>query len=416
MVAHIISVGTELLLGEVVNTNATFIANELKNIGISVYHINTLGDNEQRLLDELKRAYEKSDIVITTGGLGPTKDDLTKDVVAKSLDLEMELLDAEVDKLKEYFKNRKNELNEGNMTQAYFPIGCKIIDNHNGTASGCIIEKNNKIVVVLPGPPREMKPMLLDTVIPYLQELSQRYFAYKTINVIGIGESKMEEMVMSLINEQTNPTIAPYFKESGLTMRVMASSDSKEKSEQMLITMIEKVRTLLGDKVYAIGDGISIEDSVCRYLIENNKTISVAESCTGGMLSSRIINISGISKCYKQGYITYSNEAKMKLLGVREETLQNYGAVSKETAIEMAIGCAKNASSDIAISTTGIAGPDGGTDEKPVGLVYIGLYVDGKTYVKKYNIVGNRQKVRKLTTTYALDFVRTTLNIKVYEF
>lgn len=416
MVAHIISVGTELLLGEVVNTNATFIANELKNIGISVYHINTLGDNEQRLLDELYSAYKESDIIITTGGLGPTKDDLTKEVVAKSLGLDMILYEDEVEKIKRYFKDREHELNEGNMTQAYFPNTSEIINNPNGTASGCIINKNNKIIIVLPGPPREIKPMIKQTVIPYLEKLSSRYFAYKTINVIGVGESKMEEMVMPLIDSQSNPTIAPYFKESGLTLRVMASSDDKNKSEKMLTPMIEKVHQMLGENMYAIGDEISIEDCVCRYLIEKNMSISTAESCTGGMLGSRIINVSGASRCYKQGYITYSNDSKMKLLGVKEETLQKYGAVSEQTAIEMAIGCAKNSNSDIAISTTGVAGPDGGTDEKPVGLVYVGLYIKGNTYVKKFNIFGTRQRIRRITTSHALDFLRRTINIPVYEF
>ena len=406
MIAHIISVGTELLLGEVINTNATFIANELKNIGISVYHINTLGDNEGRLIDELKSAYEKSDIIITTGGLGPTKDDLTKETVAKFLNLEMVLFDDEVKKLEQWFKNRSNELNKGNLSQAYFPKGSTIIDNFNGTASGCIINHNKKILIILPGPPREMKPMMTNTVIPYLQSFSSMYFAHKTINVIGIGESKMEEKVLPLINNQSNPTIAPYFKDKGLTLRVMSCASSVEEAENLLPPTISKIKECLSDDLYAIGDD----------LMDNNLSISTAESCTGGMLSSRIINISGISKCFKQGYITYSNESKINVLGVNNTTLEKYGAVSEQTAIEMAKCAAVISNSDIGISTTGIAGPNGGSDEKPVGLVYIGLYIKRISYVKKVNFIGNRQRIRAFATSNALDFLRRTLKIPIYEF
>lgn len=416
MIAHIISVGTELLLGEVINTNATFIANELKNIGISVYHISTVGDNENRLIEILQSAYEKSDIIITTGGLGPTKDDLTKETVSKFLNLEMVLFDDEVKKLEQWFKNRSNELNQGNLSQAYFPKGSTIIDNFNGTASGCIINNNKKILIILPGPPREMKPMMTNTVIPYLQSFSSMYFAHKTINVIGIGESKMEEKVLPLINNQSNPTIAPYFKDKGLTLRVMSCASSVEEAENLLPATISKIKECLSDDLYAIGDDISIENSVCKYLMDNNLSISTAESCTGGMLSSKIINISGISKCFKQGYITYSNESKINVLGVNNAILEKYGAVSEQTAIEMAKCAAIISNSDIGISTTGIAGPNGGSDEKPVGLVYIGLYIKGISYVKKVNFIGNRQRIRAFATSNALDFLRRTLKIPIYEF
>ncbi|MGP1488611.1 MAG: competence/damage-inducible protein A [Peptoanaerobacter stomatis] len=414
MKAEIISVGTELLLGEVVNTNASDIAKALKEIGISVYNIDTVGDNPKRLYEDIEKAYDRSDIIITTGGLGPTKDDLTKDIVADFLKVDMVLDENEVEKLKNYFKNRKDELNEGNMTQAYFPKGYEILDNPNGTASGCVINKDNKIIIVMPGPPREMKPMLKNYVIPYLSKLSSKYFASKTINVIGIGESKMEEMIMELIKHQTNPTIAPYFKDKSLTLRVMASDDDKETAENMLLPTIDKIKSILNDNIYAYGDDLAIEDVVCKYLMDNNLTVSTVESCTGGMLSSRIINISGISKCFKSGYVTYSNEAKIQL-GVSEDTLQKYGAVSEQTAIEMATVCAKKSGSDIAISTTGVAGPDGGSEEKPVGLVYIGLYINGHTYCKKLNIAGNRQRIRRIATSNALDFVRRTLKMPIYE-
>lgn len=416
MRAEIISIGTELLLGEVVNTNASFIAQSLKEIGISVYNIDTVGDNPQRLYREIENAFDRSDIIITTGGLGPTKDDLTKEVVADFLGLEMILDENEVEKLKTYFKHRKNELNEGNMSQAYFPQGAEILDNPNGTASGCLINKNNKIIIVMPGPPREMKPMMKNFVIPYLSKLSSTYFARKIVNVIGVGESKMEEIVMPIIKEQTNPTVAPYFKEKGLTLRVMSCSHSEDRAKDMLIPVIKKIEDLLGEHIYAYGEDLAIEDVVGKYLIDNDITISIAESCTGGLLSSRLVDISGISKCYKAGYITYSNESKIELVGVRAETLEKYGAVSEETAIEMAIGCAKKSNSRIGISTTGVAGPNGGSQDKPVGLVYIGLYIDGNTYCKKLNFSGDRQRIRRFATNYAFDFLRRTLNIPIYDF
>lgn len=416
MKAEIISIGTELLLGEVVNTNASFIAQCLKEIGISVYNIDTVGDNPKRLYKELERAFKRSDIIITTGGLGPTKDDLTKEVVADFLNLDMVLDEGEIDKLKSYFKHRQSELNEGNISQAYFPKGADILDNPNGTASGCIINKDDKIIIVMPGPPREMKPMMKNLVIPHLSKISSMYFATKIVNVIGIGESKMEEMVMPLIKEQTNPTIAPYFKEKGLTLRVMSSSDNEKDAKLMIDSVVEKIENLLGNNIYAYGEDLAIEDVICKYLIDNNLTLSTAESCTGGMLSSRIVNISGVSKSYKAGYITYSNEAKIKSLNVKRETLEKYGAVSEQTAIEMALGCAKEAETDIAISITGIAGPNGQSDEKPVGLVYTGLYIKGNLYCKKMNFSGDRQRIRRFATNYAFDFLRRTLEIPVYDF
>ncbi len=416
MKAEIINVGTELLLGETVNTNATFLAKELKLIGISVYHMSTIGDNQQRLKELLTSAFERSEIIITTGGLGPTKDDLTKETVAATLGVDMIFNDGELEKLKKIFKHREKDLNEGNLRQAYFPDGAKIINNNNGTASGCIIENGKNIIIVLPGPPREITPMVKETIIPYLEKFSDQKFVSKVINVCGIGESIMEERVMPLIKAQENPTLAPYFKETGLILRAMASAKDELTAKKMLAPFVKEVEKLLGDNIYAYGEDLTMESVVGRYLMENNLTISTAESCTGGLLSGALINIDGISKVFKTGFTTYTNESKTEFLGVEKVLLDKYAAVSKQVAEAMAIGAAKVANTDIALSTTGIAGPTGGTKEKPVGLVYVGLYVKGKTYVKKLNLMGDRQKIRTRAVREALDFLRRTLNVPKYDF
>ncbi|MBS6062423.1 competence/damage-inducible protein A [Criibacterium bergeronii] len=416
MKAEIINVGTELLLGETVNTNATFLAKELKLIGISVYHMSTIGDNQQRLKELLTSAFERSEIIITTGGLGPTKDDLTKETVAATLGVDMIFNDGELEKLKKIFKHREKDLNEGNLRQAYFPDGAKIINNNNGTASGCIIENGKNIIIVLPGPPREITPMVKETIIPYLEKFSDQKFVSKVINVCGIGESIMEERVMPLIKAQENPTLAPYFKETGLILRAMASAKDELTAKKMLAPFVKEVEKLLGDNIYAYGEDLTMESVVGRYLMENNLTISTAESCTGGLLSGALINIDGISKVFKTGFTTYTNESKTEFLGVEKALLDKYAAVSKQVAEAMAIGAAKVANTDIALSTTGIAGPTGGTKEKPVGLVYVGLYVKGKTYVKKLNLMGDRQKIRTRAVREALDFLRRTLNVPKYDF
>lgn len=416
MKAEIINVGTELLLGETVNTNATFLAKELKLIGISVYHMSTIGDNQHRLKELLTSAFERSEIIITTGGLGPTKDDLTKETVAAALGVDMIFNDGELEKLKKIFKHREKDLNEGNLRQAYFPDGAKIINNNNGTASGCIIENGKNIIIVLPGPPREITPMVKETIIPYLEKFSDQKFVSKVINVCGIGESIMEERVMPLIKAQENPTLAPYFKETGLILRAMVSAKDELTAKKMLAPFVKEVEKLLGDNIYAYGEDLTMESVVGRYLMENNLTISTAESCTGGLLSGALINIDGISKVFKTGFTTYTNESKTEFLGVEKALLDKYGAVSKQVAEAMAIGAAKVANTDIALSTTGIAGPTGGTKEKPVGLVYVGLYVKGKTYVKKLNLMGDRQKIRTRAVREALDFLRRTLNVPKYDF
>ena len=411
MKAEIIAVGTELLMGEILNSNSRDIARELYNLGIDVYHQSVVGDNLNRVSKELETAFERADLVITTGGLGPTRDDLTKEAAAHFLKRDMILDEESIRHLEDFFGSRGLPLNEGNKRQAYFPEGAKIIPNENGTAPACIIEFDEKVLVILPGPPREVIPLMEKYIIPYLEKRTGKVFISDIINISGIGEGHMEEKIMDIIEAQENPTVAPYAKEHGLTLRVTASASTEQEARLLLEPVVKKVCDRLGMDVYAIGD-TTLEAVVASLLIEQNLSISVAESCSGGLLAGRLINYPGISKVFKEGFITYSNESKINTLGVDSKILSKYGAVSEEVAKQMAKGAADRAKSDVALSITGIAGPDGGTDEKPVGLVYIGLYLLGEVKVMKMDSWGSRDNVRRRAVSQALDMLRRELQMR----
>lgn len=411
MKAEIIAVGTELLMGEILNSNSRDIARELYNLGIDVYHQSVVGDNLNRVSKELETAFERADLVITTGGLGPTRDDSTKEAAAHFLKRDMILDEASIKHLEDFFGSRGLPLNEGNKRQAYFPEGAKIIPNENGTAPACIIEFDEKVLVILPGPPREVIPLMEKYIIPYLEKRTGKVFISDIINISGIGEGHMEEKIMDIIEAQENPTVAPYAKEHGLTLRVTASARTEQEARSLLEPVVKKICDRLGMDVYAIGD-TTLEAVVASLLIEQNLSISVAESCSGGLLAGRLINYPGISKVFKEGFITYSNESKINTLGVDSKILSKYGAVSEEVAKQMAKGAADRAKSDVALSITGIAGPDGGTDEKPVGLVYIGLYLLGEVKVMKMDSWGSRDNVRRRAVSQALDMLRRELQMR----
>lgn len=408
MRAEIISIGTELLLGDIVNSNAQFLGQELAALGIEMYYQQVVGDNEERILHAFKEAYNRCDIIITTGGLGPTDDDLTKEMAAKYFNKRLFEDKESLENLQEYFKFRKRKMTTNNLKQALIPEGATAIKNNNGTAPGVIIEENNKIMIILPGPPKEMKPMFEEDIKPYLKSKSDSVIISKMIKILGIGESAVAETVKDLMESQSNPTIAPYAKEIGVILRITAKAENEVAALKLIEPLEIEIKNRLGENVYATED-ISIEDVVAKLLIENKYTVSTAESCTGGMIASTLINYPGISEVFMEGAVTYSNEAKHKRLGVKNETLEKYGAVSEETAREMAIGIAKKANTDVSIVTTGIAGPGGGTEEKPVGLVYIGVYVKGKVKVEKHIFKGNRSKVRNQATITALDILRRCL-------
>lgn len=408
MKAEIITVGTEILLGDIVNTNSQFLAKELASLGLDVYYQSTVGDNESRLIDTLNESLDRSDIIITTGGLGPTNDDITKEVAAKCFNQELVFYNDIWKDIKQYFEKIGVEPTENNKKQAYFPKDCIILNNSNGTAPGAILKKENKMIIVLPGPPKEMIPMFNNELKKHLENLTNYKLISRTLRFFGIGESKLEDKLSDIINNQTNPTIAPYAKEGEVTLRITAKSYTKDDADNLIDEVENKIKTLVGKYLYGYGE-TTLEETVAKLLVEKNLTIAVSESCTGGMVSSTLIDYPGISQVFMEGCVTYSNEAKMSRLGVKKETLDNFGAVSTETAIEMAKGVAMNLKTNVGLSTTGIAGPGGGTTEKPVGLVYIGLYINGKTKVKKLNLAGSREKIRVKATKEALNFLRLEL-------
>lgn len=410
MNAEILAVGTELLLGDIVNTNAQYIAKRLASMGIGVYYQSVVGDNESRLYKAFELALGRSDIVITTGGLGPTKDDLTKETAAAIAGKNMVLDQKSLEWIKSYFDKIGREMSQNNKKQAYFPEGAFIFHNEYGTAPGCAIDMGEKKIILLPGPPREMKPMFENRVIPYLSQFQDGVLVSKVLRICGVGESHMEDLLKDLFSSQSNPTIAPYAKTGEVTVRITGKAATREKANNLIQPVEKKIRNILGDHIYGVGENTSLESVVAEMLIKYNKTVAVAESCTGGLLAARLINYPGISSVLKEGAVTYSNEAKVSRLGVNRDTLKKYGAVSKEIAEEMAKGICESSGTNIGVSTTGIAGPEGGTDEKPVGLVYAGLCIDGKVYSKKFNFRGDRQNIRERTVISVLDWVRRELH------
>lgn len=408
MKAEIITVGTEILLGDIINTNTHYLSNELANMGVDVYYQITVGDNENRLLNQLEESFRRSDLVVLTGGLGPTQDDLTKEVCAKYFNLDMEFHQPSWDKIIEIHNKMKRTPTENNKKQAYFPVDSIILPNEYGTAPGCIMEKDNKTIIVMPGPPREMKPMFDNFVKPFLQKNSEDILKSKVIRIIGVGESKVENDLLDLIQKQVNPTIATYAKDGECTVRITAKGKTVEEVEKLILPVVKEIKNRFKETVYG-EDETTIEDEVAKILVKNNLTISVAESCTGGMVSSYLINYPGISSVFMEGCVTYSNQAKMKSLNVLEETLNSVGAVSEQCAKEMAEGVAARHNTNIGLSTTGIAGPEGGSEEKPVGLVYMGIKINDKTIVKKYIFNGDRQQIRYRACKTLLNDLRLEL-------
>lgn len=412
MTVELISVGTEILLGNIVNTNAAYLAEKLAMLGLSCYHQSVVGDNEERLEDAVRLALSRSDIVILGGGLGPTKDDLTKEVTAKVFGKELYEDTHTRERIQEYFDRiqRKKPITENNWKQALVPEGAIVVDNHNGTAPGLIIEgENGKTAILLPGPPNEMIPMFNQDIAPYLNRLQPEGIYSKMVKVCSIGESRAETMVKDLMEQQSNPTLAPYAKTGEVHFRVTAKAEDEKSADALMQPMLEELSRRFENNIYTTEENVTLEDAIVSLLKEKNMTLTTAESCTAGLLAGRIMNVSGASSVYNEGYITYANDAKEKLLGVRHETLETYGAVSKETAYEMALGAAKAAGADAALSVTGIAGPEGGTEEKPVGLVYVGCYVNGKVRTEEFRFTGNRRKNRDYAVVRALTLLREEL-------
>ncbi len=408
MKCEIVAVGTELLLGNIVNTNAQYLSQKLAELGIDVYYQLTVGDNLQRLSETIKSSLERSDLVITSGGLGPTVDDITKEGVSEALDLKLLPDEASIRKIEDMFKAMGRPMTENNIKQGYIPEGAVILENDNGTAPGVLIEKNGKTVIMLPGPPKELYPMFENKVLPYLRTKVNSTIRSRMLRVIGVGESAAEDMLKEIFSTQTNPTIAPYAKDGEVHLRITAKTGSAEEAELLIIEMEEKVKAILGENIYGY-DEESLEEVVLKLLQENKMTLSLAESCTGGLIASRLTDVPGASESLMSGVVSYSNDAKIRLLGVKEETIRNYGAVSSQTAEEMAAGAKRIGGTDIGVSITGIAGPGGGSAEKPIGLCYIGIAIDDtvKSYKTMFN--GNRQRIKWNSSSKALDLLRREL-------
>ena len=403
MVVELISVGTEILLGNIVNTNAAYLSEKCAGLGLSCYHQSVVGDNEGRLEETLRLALKRSDIVILSGGLGPTKDDLTKEVTAKVFGKTLYEDAHTKERIAGFFSQmRSGQVTENNWKQAMVPEGARVVDNHNGTAPGLIIEENGKTAILLPGPPNEIRPMFERDIVPYLNNLVPEGIYSKMVKLCSIGESKAETLVSDLLEGQTNPTIAPYAKTGEVHFRITARAADEKEADRLIEPVIRYMYRVFGDKIFATSEEVTLEDAVVELLEEKGLTLTTAESCTAGLLAGRIMNVAGASKVYNEGYITYSNEAKERLLGVKHETLERFGAVSAETAAQMVEGAAKAANSSASVSVTGIAGPDGGTGEKPVGLVYVGCQVNGKIRTEEFMFTGNRAKNREYAVVRAL--------------
>lgn len=409
LISKVISIGDEILIGQIVNTNAAYISEKLYSIGIPVEKIITIGDTELALLDELEDSKKNFDVTVITGGLGPTHDDITKPIMVKFFNDELISDEKVLTHVKNIFKSRNIEMPEVNYEQALIPKNSKVIWNENGTAPGIWIENSGKIFIALPGVPFEMKAMMTDYVLPMLKEIFKNKINYilksRTILTTGVGESVLAEMIGDVKSIIGNNKLAFLPTLYGVRLRIDVKGSNILEVENKLSDIENILRNKIGDFVFGV-DCDLLESKVGEILFKNKLTLAVAESCTGGLLASKITDISGSSKYFLGGVCTYSNESKLNVLKVKIETLEKYGAVSEETAMEMAENVRKKFSSDIGVSTTGIAGPTGGTESKPVGLVWIGYSDVTKTFAKKF-LLGNKRDRTKIRSVYlALDILK----------
>ncbi len=410
---EVLSVGTELLMGQIANTDAQYISARLPDAGAGVYYHTVVGDNPGRLRECLKIALGRCDVVITTGGLGPTQDDLTKIEIASFLGLHLIEDKESKDRIDAFFRARGVTPTENNYRQSLVPEGSEVLQNDNGTAPGCIIhcagQYSGKSVVMLPGPPGELKPMFEKYVMDHFERLrdmeneSKLFIRSCFVRICGTGESAVETRLMGLIDGQTNPTYATYAKEGIVTVRITASADTPKKAEEMIKNGAGEIVRILGRDVYSLNDE-EPEQALINILKKYSLTLSTAESLTGGMIGEKLTSVPGASAVYMGGAVTYTDDVKHKLLGVKRETLTAFTAVSSQTCREMAEGICRTLGTDIGIAVTGYAGPK--VDNEPVGQVFIGVCFNGRTFVKEFRFSGNRAKIRNLTVVNAIDFTR----------
>lgn len=408
--AEIIGVGTEILLGNICNTDAQDVSQALSQLGINVYFHTVVGDNPQRLRQAVDIARSRADIIITTGGLGPTYDDLTKQTLAEAFGKRLVFHEEEAERIRSYFKERLNnmEMTENNLQQAWLPEGCVVFVNTCGTAPGCAFEADGKHVIMLPGPPRECRAMLQHSAIPYLAALSDSQLYTHNIHVFGMGESSVEARLRDLMMEMTNPTLAPYAKEGEVLLRLTAKARSKEEAEAMMAPALEKVRAVLGDVIYGV-DTDTLENTVFQLLKEQGKTLAAAESCTGGLLSKRLTDLPGSSAVFLGGVVSYATRSKVSVLGVDEAVLKNNPVASRPVAEAMARRARELFGADFGIGITGVAGPDPDENGTEPGTVYIALDTGDQTFCREPLHFTDRARVRSFAASTGLDMLRRYL-------
>ncbi len=408
---ELLCVGTELLLGNILNTDARDLSRELTALGLNVRYHTVVGDNPERLKAAVDIARNRADVIITTGGLGPTCDDLTKQTLAEAFGLKLVFHPDCAAGIEAFFAKMGRKMTENNLQQAYLPEGCDILDNAWGTAPGCAFQAGGNYVVMLPGPPRECIPMFKERAMPWLSRLSEGVIRSRTLRVFGAGESEVEALLRDRMNELTNPTLAPYAKEGEVELRVTAKADTEEAADALIAPIEAEVRAILGRKVYG-ADVAGLEQVVLEGLRARSLTMGTAESCTGGLIAKRITDLPGSSAVLKGGIVSYTNEVKANVLGVSRTLLDEKGAVCAEVAEQMAEGARRVLGCDLAVSATGVAGPDSDDRGNPVGLVYVALAAPDGTEVKELHLSGGtnrRDRVRNLAANHALDLIRRWL-------
>ena len=405
---EILSVGTELLLGHITNTDARDISEMLSKIGVNVRYHTVVGDNPERLAACVEVAKSRADVIITTGGLGPTCDDLTKQILAASFGLPLVEDAAERDGLYEYIRYGRR-FTANNLSQALLPAGCTVFHNRWGTAPGCAFEAEGKIVLMLPGPPNECVPMFREYAVPYLKKLSEEQIVSHSIRIFGLGESAVDDMFAEEMNAMRNPSMAPYAKECDCLLQVTAKARSEAEAEAVMAPVIEHVKERLGEYVYGM-DVESLEEAVLPLLKERGMTFAAAESCTGGDVARRITEIPGASAVFAGGCVTYTNELKARLLGIDRELIEENGAVSEPVARLMAERVRAITGADIGLGVTGLAGPDGdGVHE--VGTVFVSMAAEGETFVRELHlgVIRTRSFIRRMAGNHLYDMMRRYL-------
>ncbi|MEG1879338.1 MAG: competence/damage-inducible protein A [Pseudoflavonifractor sp.] len=408
--AELIAVGTELLLGNIANTDGQMLAQGLSALGINVFYQSVVGDNPARLAQVVNLARTRADIIITTGGLGPTCDDLTKTVLADCFGKKLVYDEGSAQRIRGYFDrlHRGAEMTENNLQQAYLPEGCTILQNDWGTAPGCAFLADGVHVIMLPGPPNECGPMFEFRAKPYLQALSQEVIISRTLRLFGLGESAVEARLRARMNALQNPSLAPYAKTGEVELRITAKAESPAAAELLIAPVEAEVRALFGNLIYGADVG-SLEEVALGLLTARGLTLAAAESCTGGLIAQRMTALPGASAAFKGGVVSYCNEIKQNLLQVPAAVLEAYGAVSEPVAIAMAEGARLALGADLALSATGVAGPDSDDRGNPVGLVYLALATPEGSRVRKLQGGSGRARIRSLAASHSFDMLRRYL-------